>query len=598
MPLESSPIGVMSWPGVNQVIEGSFTLCTGTSPSVCTLTIEPQLGTVAEHGTLQFSFGPTLIQLPGCKVDRAAFEYSEQGLLWQLSILDRRWRWQFGGISGVWNERHPDVGTAPAVGAHDVLPLPVPTGVIDQRSEATPQALAILCLVAMGEEVYDVSQLPNDSRPEVRWQHDNPAQELARLVEPLGCRVVLGLDNVVRICRVGQGAELPPDFIMRSSVIVDPPEKPDVLIVVGGRRRYQVDLVLEAAGQDVDGTVQIIDNLSYRPAEGWGKVQPSELGFLNVKGWDVDPLAPPAVFAARTLGFINPRQLARDTVFRWYRVSMQAIDDASKTPLIPGWKGNPGERIQALWQILPLLDTQVQGWFDEVRVFHPYPAVAYGVYFEGYWSTLLGRAPYQNSPLGSYCFIPFDIDRERGIIQFDDYCFHQNESGMVSPARLILRTTVHVRDYDTAAFDHYERVFETPGAPAGTPPGILQHEEIDYWVIGRLDPQTQKVTNLLTSEAVSAAEAGYYAQAEMLKYQTPLPQDVSYMGLLAISPDGAIQQVTWSVGPAGAITRASRNTEWNAYIPTFAERRQLEQLRVNNPTIRRLVDQSRKEGGR
>lgn len=49
------------------------------------------------------------------------------------------------------------------------------------------------------------------------------------------------------------------------------------------------------------------------------------------------------------------------------------------------------------------------------------------------------------------------------------------------------------------------------------------------------------------------------------------PESVGYVGLKRIDLDGAIQQVTWSVGLYGATTRAARHTTSDWLTPSPQE---------------------------
>ncbi len=232
MPIELQSLCLFD--GVRQIESASFTLSHGVTPSVAQLTIIPQVApAIPLDGTLVWTFGDVTILFPGCRVDKASFEYTQSGLVWRLSIFDRRWQWAFGQISGSYNVRRANIGDGglPAALALKEFPTVPPApqvpqlqlGTIDVNTLATPQQLATLCFLAMGEAGFEVGQLPNDSRPEVQWDHDNPAQSLANLCDLLGCRVSLGIDNVARIVRLGTGALLPRVNIEAESAAIDPP---------------------------------------------------------------------------------------------------------------------------------------------------------------------------------------------------------------------------------------------------------------------------------------------------------------------------------------------------------------------------------------
>lgn len=584
-------VGLAIWPGISQVLRASFTLTQGITPSVCTLEIAPQSGPVTEHGTLTFTFADVTINFPNAKVDKASFQFTENGLLWQLSIIDRRWRWAYKtAITGNYNERRPNVQ-----GEQNINNL----GSIDARTVATPQQLAGLCLQAMGETGYDVSQLPNDSRPEIHWDHDNAAQALAELCDQLGCRVCLGLDSTVSICRAGVGATLPDTSVMRLSAVVDPPEAPEAIAAVGGKSRYQVDLLLEAVGLDKDGQIKLIDDLSYKPAEGWPSIEPGY--FYEVEGWTLMPNVPPNLQNFLALGRINARELALQTIYRWYRIRMRDVSDAEGSPagggpIIPGWRvtnGNQGSRIQHRWQILPIEDEQVAGWYDGENTFQRFPAWVFGRFYA--WD--FGA---KNTDPGSFCHFDYSIDRERGLVQFGTQVYRYGvadegeDAQRVYPANLVLRTAVSVRDAATGVFDRFSLSLATSAAGTGAGTRTLQREEIILNVQPTYNYQTNAVVSTTTNIVECVNEATYAINAALLEYQTTTPLDVTFMGLVPIAVDGAITQVTWEVGPSGATTRVSRDTEWNPAVPTYRERRLIERLKRNNPKVQALQDQARR----
>lgn len=81
-------------------------------------------------------------------------------------------------------------------------------------------------------------------------------------------------------------------------------------------------------------------------------------------------------------------------------------------------------------------------------------------------------------------------------------------------------------------------------------------------------------------EADPIFRANYYLDMMMRKYQIAQAQTVEYNGIVAISCDGAISQVTWSIGDGKkASTIASRNCEHSTYLPPYPARRRAENLR-------------------
>src|SRR4029077_9824417 len=98
-----------------------------------------------------------------------------------------------------------------------------------------------------GEPDFDISGLPNLSRPEVDWVYANPAHELALLAEALGCRVVLDVSGLISLQPAGLGLDLPDTATQRTwNFGIDPPTRPDSRLLVGGPPRFQSMFRLEA----------------------------------------------------------------------------------------------------------------------------------------------------------------------------------------------------------------------------------------------------------------------------------------------------------------------------------------------------------------
>ncbi len=172
-----------------------------------------------------------------------------------------------------------------------------------------------------------------------------------------------------------------------------------------------------------------------------------------------------------------------------------------------------------------------------------------------------------------------------------------SDSVMV-PALLQIRLAVSVRDYRTRAWDRYRRSLVSTGPQWGTPARTIRREDIQAGVVPNYD-KGHRVTSVSSYPPDLNSQCDYYLQAADLEYQAQAPQDRTYMGLRDdISPDGAIQQVTWQTGPQGATTRASRNTEWNPAVPSYLEQRQLQRLQQVARQAPELLSKVRRLDGR
>jgi len=532
-------LGLASFPGISQLVRASFTLSHGITPSVATLVIAPQAGFPALGGTLTFTFGNVRLAFPDCRIDTASYHRDAQGLTWSLAVLDRRWKWAFGHVSGRYNQLRAD-------------------GTIEPATEKSPRELARLCLEAMGEHHVDVERLPDAPRPEIAWDYDNPAAALDALCHMLGCRVVLSLDNRVSLAPQGVGVDLPAGAITDDSGTIDPPERPDALLLVGGPLRFQAQLALEAVGIETDGSLMPIDELSYRPSQGWGTLA------VDADDW-------------QEIADEKARRLARRSVYRYYGIS----GHRDGTLQLPGTT----EPLESLAQILPLENERIEATEDSLdgRQRSLKPRVL------GEWYRFeLDGANIVSKPGEEYAR-PFTLDRGRGLVMFDrPVVLERTASDATSsgqstsevrwkPARIFLETAFGVRDRASGAWRRYTRERRLGGQSFGTAPQIVRQDALVYTHIARY--RDGRFSGVTTNDEPLAEFAEACLDAVAGQYEATSAREVRYAGLVAISPDGAIQQVTWEVAQGrGATTRASLNSEHHLALPEYHERRGLAQL--------------------
>ena len=523
----SVPQGLVSFPGVQHIQGAQFTLSHGIGPSVCTLQMLPQIGLPALNGTLQFSFGETTISFPNCRADQAALSSGQSGDVWTLRVLDRRWKWKFGVISGHYNLR-------------------TKSGALRGETEKSPQELAALLLDAMDEAGYDVSALPDDSRPGINWSHATPALELSSLCQKFGCIITLGVDNIVRVCRLGIGALLPDNGLQTNGgYSVDVAERPSAMRVIGGPTRFQAKIELEPVGRDVDGSIQPVEDLSYRPATGWESEAPGVFGGMT------DP---------------EERELAQETVYRLYRI---------KLPIeIPEY-----EAVDSIERIV-LEVVQVETWTDRtdnVKKSKP-PEVKGDFYDEEIYTRVLGKQVKTD----------FQIDQRLGVIHFDEPVVDRDESGdqKAKFSDLKLTAAFSLCGETTREPHRYTRQRSVSGTSTATPVRVIQRSEIVQTVVVDYDASGDPsgTTDNITSDQLDE-QADYYLDAAEAEYAADEAGDLTYAGLLAISPDGALQQISWKVGLSGATTQISRNSEHSLIVPPY--RRRLEKEAVQRESEKR-----------
>lgn len=564
--------GAIEFPGITAPLNAAFTLTPGVAPSVCTMRMAPQPSWSPRIGQLTISYGSTSLRFSDCIIDRVEAALDGSGhLVWDVSILDRRWKWKgMGWISGYYNVRR-ETGTD--------QPLEIVKG-----TEKSPRELAKLCFKELGETDYSVDEMPDDPRPEIEWDYTTPAQALAQLCDVLQCLVVLTRRDTIRIVKRGQGASLPMgNTFLSGGEAVDPPEQPDEIVVVTAPRVYQVDLELEYVGLDLDQHVRPIDKLSYQPEKFDKAGRPSG----EKIPWR---MAEPKTM----LNVPNPaaRKLAVQSVYRWARIKLPfqlpiadvAIADVAVTDLD---------------RILPLLPYQLR----ERKIYDTQPKtegkyriepcepIVYGRFTieksDGFRATALKDEHYLDDVPAPYKKYHggFSVDAQTGIVKFSEPVYEiallkivqtAGEGNLDTrgflPAKLWLRICFNVRDPDTRGWlrSHYRR--KLPGAKNGTQPACFKHDDLQpkWWRLGAKEWED----NLAKIDK----QGEYYVREHLRFYQTQVPQSAVYGGFEPLEPDGMITSVTWWTTDEGfAMTRAARGKE-DPEIPSYAERRLWERL--------------------
>jgi hypothetical protein len=567
--------GLAYFPGINQIVDGTISFGVGNTPSAATLTIAPQPNFTAQVGDLVFIDSVnTSITWPKARLDTNSFERNQSGLVWQLTIYDRRWMWQSVGGGGLIkrgiNLRNDD-------------------GTLIEYTRMTCQEAASLCLDAMGEVNYDVSRLPNEEYPELFWDSALPAQSLEELCDQLGCYVVLGLDNRVSIHRVGIGNALPdtPE-VLTNSLGLMVPGLPSELGVVCVPDRFQIDGELEAVGIENDGkgTLKRINDLSYKPAGGWELSEPE---FIE----DIEN--------------VRDRNLALQSVFRYYRLKLPVT--------VFGYTDSAGVENAAIFRPwhLKLEDVQVE-YIDEDRDLPEAerrlkPAQIGGCYYEEVAGKLDNNidvddvAPYQTDPLSrgdedadpEVANNPWHFgsssqggENKEHYVVFGKPIYRRSETDdTIRPAKLVLRTACTLLDRLTNA--PVRTIFyRKTGSLLNT---LTRHESFgDLQVWHRWNYDDMRVIDNIEDVRT---DADYYLDGMLQEYQATDAQTITYAGIKYIQLDGSIRNVTYKVGKSGCTTTASRNSEQMNRIQPLTYRKLMSKIksslrenRAKRPTLR------------
>lgn len=530
---------VFRFPGIDGVFSGSVTLGHGIQPAVATVEVPLSANLTQPVGTLSLTApGGFALSFPNCRVDKITKTADET---FMVTIFDRRWKWRFGEISGVYNQRLPD-------------------GTLDPDLEKAPQDIAKDCLDAMGEAGYQVGELPNNTRPEYRWVAQNPASMLDQLCQSLGCAVVLGLDNRVSLRKLGEGAELPDNPLKDGSDIHDFPIVPDSVSVVSGPRSIEALFELRAVGFEKDGQRKPIDELSYIPGT-WDHTSPTGAYYDVVDKDD--------------------RELAKKHLYRTYEILKEA-SERDEQILLDGRRLEIGHHQATKLKHLRFYDqtnrTEVSDSDHESK---PERSEVTGTYANGAHShrNYTGRVR-----------ATFRLDVEKALVTFDEPLFMvesstSSESTVYKPARLFLRCRCELLQDTTGHRLRY--VWNLPtGERNGTEPqfehrfDIIPKTTVNYsqTTSGSPIPVVEGIEN---NDQEIERDLNSHAQAVVDGFRIVPAASRTWVGWHRnFSLDGAIRQVSYRFGEQGWFTTVNRNAEAvNVELNTLAERRQFDEIR-------------------
>jgi hypothetical protein len=356
---------------------------------------------------------------------------------------------------------------------------------------------------------------------------------VAVLVESHRCQVVLKLDDTVSIQPItdDEPTTAADGNVQWDSLAVETVEQPGGIVFVGAPSQYQLDFELEAVGVDVDGSVRPIGELSYRPdiagaASAWSLI---DLPFFNSL---VDRLQ---------------RQLARESLFRWYRVkAAQGIDHAiEQCALLPhrlaAAHSDGAQQYISQPQVFGIWhDPQRDGTFDDSAAeLMPLP---------------LGPS---DSATDTCCSVPFEFDSEARLIKFARPVYQllaDDGSGyQLAPATLMLRTAAHLLESNGSfrRFEYRRDIGEPGSAPCPAwhirRPELLLQATAQYGANYELLRFDENATQLerICEQLFVGIERGLRNRS----------RTIAYAGLQPIELCGAIRHVAWSISLAGVTTQ-------------------------------------------
>jgi len=548
---------IFKFPGIRGVISGSFSISHGIQPSVALLEVPLSTRLDTRVGTLRLEDRDNNFRQEwrDCRIQKVQKTSNETKI---VTILDRRWKWKFGGTFLLANQRDdPDggFGFAQLTKPHDIalflLTQPPPLG--------------------LGEVNPSVDELPNDTLPEIRASGNPPAAELDALCQSLGCSIVLW-DDRVSIRKAGHGMRLPDNPLRDGSTESNIPLVPDGVSAVSAPYRVEAMFDMQAVAEEPNGELVNVHAVSYAPPAGWFEEWPRYLE--GVKGDE-------------------NRRLALKSVFRYYRINQEI--GAPPAQALNGADFGLFDRGQPVVvfkteDLLPTLPHTNEFQEQPGNTFRARPAYLQGVFYDGN-DDLQNRAGILKES--------FTYDPDRGLVIFNEPVYRLLELDDGNPtieAILYLTVSVEIRVFGGQKLRHaVERV---TGERNGTPFQVEQRFDVVPTVSGRysaplvgVPPTRIGVDNNLPDVE---AELGRHTQVVINSLQAPEAQMQRWVGWWDnVQLDGAIRQIVYAFGPDGWSTTVSRNTEDpNFLAANLAEARRQTQIATakrERPVVKQLM---------
>jgi len=470
--------------------DASFTLGLGPAPSsgqVCLAGV----GHSMSSGDLVFSDGNGgSVTIANLTVAERTEHDGPDGQFTRIMLKDRRWRWEKQShVTGEWNKPGADGITIPAA------------------LRRSARQLVAMCLAAMGETGYDVTALPDNFYPYVKWEFAPAAQAAQGVCDQCRCVLTLASDDTAKVVALGSGATPPATGREQEETGVRYTDQPDTYIVRGGRAMIQRTSRLVPVGLDTDGAVKPLASLSYysqaASAYGGSFIKAINGGFYALKE------TAPEVFKA-----------AEQSCGLWFR-----LPDAERVylPVLSSICETATEDGAPTWRRPYCLS-------DALYLKRP------DGMFEAQGSGEVGAS--------------WDLDAERGIVKMKEPPWADAGGAALAAIDLVWASESRQDDGSVKDEDYYTYV-------SGT--GPAERVECAEWLVLR-GVVVEGEPDWINKSELDAVAAQLVALIQETG-ETETSGDIELAGIVNIWPDGAIRQVTWSAGERGASTKLTHNTD-------------------------------------
>lgn len=551
------PQGVIDFPGIVSPISGRYFCAHGVQPGRILIKAAYQGTPVLNIGPVRISYGNQYFDVVDCKVQEQNNYYDGRGgWVSEYLIEDRRWRWRFGEIEGHYNRK-------------------LKSGKVDTNCEKTPQELAKLLFEAMKEQRYDFSALPNKARPECEWAGANPAQELERLADLLGCRVVFDpVSDTVAIRKTGQGEFLPNiNSVDQIGSNLTKPAVPSGIRVVGKLTRVEAGLQLYPLVEDTDGELKYANKLSFHE---------DLVADTGREDW----------YAEESLDFSNitneeQRKLVKKTMWKYWR---PLVDNTALSVYLTARKFGPVERLEPENVSLELNREYEDEDGEKTKkgyVLGVYRVVDGSGPFGGYFTApgpAVGATQNTSGARGDTVYegqVQIDNSGDFPVIITADPLWKWSEGFNADlklvPDKLFFLCSFNVRNSSASQtcslhrYNYFQRL--TNDTRVG--PEVVFDEQFElrpYEIFNkeRLAGAGVILDNVFDENYDQKAQD--IVQNRANRYQTTDAGNATYQEFVLARLDGAIQSIVWTFSESGATTEIYRNSEPD-YVETKYDRR-------------------------
>ena len=543
------PAGDVTYPGVNaaQYLVGSESW--GTSPDVFQLWIRPQTDPIAATGTLAWQYNGVGCSLSNCRVSSVYYKQTTRGLFQIVSIKDRRWTWELSTVN---------------------LRTYEPTSVKD---------LATYLFTLIGEPLANVSAIDTTDMVTVNWDHENAARELEAMLYRFGYCISPNGNGPAKVYKIGTGVTLPANGDVTSlSFSLSADVLPNKLRIICDDTLVQSKLGFEPVGEDTDGEIKPIADLSYKPAGGWG----------SIADWQkmaeiADPVA---------------RALAIKTVGKLFRLKFQGDGTFDITDGVVDYVD--GEVVVTDYtQMLPLtdrlLETEVNssGELERKRS-----------YVEA--STYDDDNPAANTPLYTRIDNGWTLDPYKGTLLFDKLMLKKTFTtgglgDFLYPTDVYYVCSYSIHPLNTLVKDR----LATEISPGGTGIVELDGDDLRRELVCQYGHGDTEITSIDDNKTAVQDAMLLRLNAALRNFTTGVRTVVFYRGIYQYKTDGIIQQVVWRAGMFGSpseppySTTYSQNMESHPHLIRRKERaRRLDLQRRKTPESSRVKRQRNKRYGK